>query len=380
VNRFAAGTAAGLLLVVVAATGWAGAAGSALAATARPAASTPATALPATGQVRAPWPERVLLREDDYLARASQVLDPARGVLYALVPRTLSSVSGPWVLRAVRLGERTSRPGGTFRVSGIALADGFLWAYGATSTGQALISQVNPRTLRTVRSEKLATSYLGVAGVAAGPAGSVWTGSGRTLLRLSVRTGAVLARAILPAGVVLDQVAARPGGTVLYASAVRVNVGGCAMFEYSAVTGRLLARAAGPPLAYAIAGAVLTAVPGGVWASFRTGMMGQSVLLSRRGLAIIARAPASPRLGPYQWPMSSSAVYGGGALWVATGSGLAACLNPATGVTRSEQIVTSPAAQLWDLLAADHATRLVYGLTPGSQALVAITPPPRCWG
>ena len=68
-----------------------------------------------------------------------------------------------------------------------------------------------------------------------------------------MRTGAVLTRATLPAGVVLDQVAASPGGTVLYASTVRVNVGGCVMFEYSAVTGRLLARAGGPPLAFSIA-------------------------------------------------------------------------------------------------------------------------------
>jgi hypothetical protein len=377
-NRFGVSTAAGLL-VVLAATGCASAGGPTPAATARPAASTPALKPLAAGQLRAPWPERVLMAENDYLARAAQVLDPAHGLLYALVPRKLSSVSGPWVLRAVQLSNQTSRSGGTYPVSGIALAGGFLWAYGASPAGQALISEINPRTLRTVRAEKIGSGYLGVGGVVAGPSGSVWTGSGRTLLRLSVRTGAVLARAMLPAGLVLDTIAASPGGTVLYASTVRVNAGGCVMFEYSAVTGRLLARAAGAPLSYSVAGAVLTAVPGGVWASFRTGMMGQSVLLSQRGLAIIARAPASPQLGPYEWPMSSSAVYGGGALWVATGSGLVACLNPATGAIRAEQIVTSQAAQLWDLLAADPAARLVYGLTLGSQALVAITPPPRCW-
>jgi outer membrane protein assembly factor BamB len=319
------------------------------------------------------------MTENDYLARAAQVLDPAHGLLYALVPRKLPSVSGPWVLRTVRLSSKTSRSGGTYPVSGIALAGGFLWAYGATPAGQAVISEINPRTLRTVRSENIASGYLGVGGVVAGPAGSVWTGSGRRLLRLSVRTGAVLAQATLPTRLVLDQISASPGGTVLYASAVRVNIGGCVMLEYSAVTGRLLTEAAGPPLAYAVAGAVLTAVPGGVWASFRTGMMGQSVLLSQRGLAIIARAPASPQLGPYEWPMNSSAVYGGGTLWVTTGSGLVACLNPATGATHAEQIITSQAAQLWDLLAADPAPRLLYGLTLGSEALVAITPPPRCW-
>ncbi len=319
------------------------------------------------------------MQENDYFASAAQVLDPARGMLYALVPRKLPTVSGPWVLRAVRLSDHTSRSGGTYPVSGIALAGGFLWAYGDTAAGQALVSEISPRTLGTVRQKTIGSGHLGVAGVVAGPAGSVWTGSGRTLLRLSVRTGAVLARATLPAGLVLDTIAASPAGTVLYASTVRVNAGGCVMFEYSAVTGRLLARAAGAPLSYSIAGAVLTAVPGGVWASFRTGMLGQSVLLSQRGLAVIARAPANARLGPYLWPMNSSAVYGGGSLWVATESGLVACLNPATGAIRAQQTVTSPSAQIWDLLAADPATRLLYGLTLGSQALVAVTPPPRCW-
>lgn len=319
------------------------------------------------------------MKENAYFGSAAQVLDPAHGMLYALVPRRLPTVSGPWALRAVRLSDHTSRSGGTYQVSGIALAGGFLWAYGDTAAGQALVSEIDPRTLGTVRQKKIASGHLGVAGVVAGPAGSVWTGSGRTLLRLSVRTGAVLARATLPAGLVLDTIAASPAGTVLYASTVRVNAGGCVMFEYSAVTGRLLARAAGAPLSYSIAGAVLTAVPGGVWASFRTGNLGQSVLLSQRGLAVIARAPASARLGPYLWPMNSSAVYGGGSLWVATESGLVACLNPATGAIRAQETVTSSAAQLWDLLAADPATRLLYGLTLGSQALVAITPPPRCW-
>ena len=54
-----------------------------------------------------------------------------------------------------------------------ALAGGFLWEYGATAAGQALISQINPRTLCPVRSEKMNSGDLGVGGVAAGPAGSV---------------------------------------------------------------------------------------------------------------------------------------------------------------------------------------------------------------
>ena len=126
-----------------------------------------------------------------------------------------------------------------------------------------------------------------------------------------------------------------------------------------------------------VAATVLTAVPGGVWASFRTGMVGQSVLLSQRGLAVIARAPVNPQLGPYEWPMSSSAVYGGGSLWWRLNP--ADGLRTATGAIRAQETVTSSAAQVWDLPAADPGPRLLYGLTQGSEALVAITPPTWCW-
>jgi hypothetical protein len=226
-NRFGVSVAAGLL-AVLAGTGCADAGGLVPAATAWPTAGTPTSEPPAAAQLRELWPEQVLMTENDYVASAAQVLDPAHGLLYALVPRKLPTVSGPWVLRAIRLSSKTSRSGGTYPVSGIALAGGSLWAYGASPAGQALISEINPRTLHTVRPEKISSSsYLGVGSVATGPAGSVWTGSGRRLLRLSVHTGAVLARATLPAGFVLDQIAASPGGTVLYASTVPVNAGGC---------------------------------------------------------------------------------------------------------------------------------------------------------
>ena len=46
----------------------------------------------------------------------------------------------------------------------------------------------------------------------------------------------------------------------------------------------VLAEASGGRLRYSVAGADLSAVPGGVWASFRTGMMGLTVHLGANGL------------------------------------------------------------------------------------------------
>jgi hypothetical protein len=76
---------------------------------------------------------------------------------------------------------------------------------------------------------------------------------------------------------------ARPAGTTLYVSAYGGRAGGV-ILEYDARTGRRLAAASGVPIRYALAGAELTAVPGGVWASFRTGMEGLTIHLGAPGL------------------------------------------------------------------------------------------------
>ncbi len=74
-----------------------------------------------------------------------------------------------------------------------------------------------------------------------------------------------------------------------------------------------------------LAGVALTAMPGGVWASFRTGMLGLTIHLGQHDLAMItppgpgvAQRPAN---GLFQWPMSATTVYGGGALWLVNEAG-----------------------------------------------------------
>jgi outer membrane protein assembly factor BamB len=230
----------------------------------------------------------------------------------------------------------------------------------------------------------------GPAGVTPGLAGSVWAGEGRVLVRVSARTGAVLARVTLPSGLSLTSLAAGPGGTYLYAAAQRLRPLGTVVQEYSVSTGRLVAQSGMGPLTWAISGAWLTAVPGGIWVWFRTGMLGQSVLL-RAGSLVLRSRPSevfggadSPVTGNgtvYYWAMGSAAVYGGGALWVTTDGGLVACVNPATGTVRAEETVTAQEGQLAVMLTADQgadAVSVVVSVT-GYAGLVTIRPPRTCW-
>jgi len=112
-------------------------------------------------------------------------------------------------------------------------------------------------------------------------------------------------------------------------------------------------------------------------------MLGLSVLLSERALAaVIAPVPARTPEGVYYWPMFSSSVYGEGALWVTTQTGLVACVNPATGRVRASETVTSQPVQLGGLLVADGTARQVFGFVTntGYRGLVSVRPPRSCWG
>jgi hypothetical protein len=330
------------------------------------------------------WPERPILPEDTRLWSASQVLDPAADVLYALVSTTLTSQYGPYVLEAINLRTGRVRRGASYPVSGLALAAGYLWVYGTSGPGgHALLDEDSPRTLTTLRSAPMPAPAQDLA-LAPGPAGSVWVGRGRTLLRISASTGAVLARATLPAVLDLTDLALGPGAMTLYASAARLPPGGAVVLAYSAATGMLTGQADRAPLTFSVGGAELTPVPGGVWVSFRTGMLGRSVLLSSTSLSVINGFPtgtsraASPVTGPGtigSWPMSESALYAAGALWVATGGGLLACVNPRTGQVRAEETTRSQATIL---LAADRAANTVFAVT-GDAGIAAISPPPICW-
>jgi hypothetical protein len=349
-----------------------------------------------------PWPERgIVLAEgnDPPLSFSGQVLDPAAGVLYALVPATVASPSRPSILQAIDLRTGRVRRGESYQQAyALALASGVLWVSGYSGAGgHPVLVEASPGTLATIRSVSMPGPSTLAWVVAPGPPGSVWAGAGRTLLRVSASTGTVLARAVLPAGLYLTALAAGPGGENVYAAAGRrPKPYGAVVLQYSAGTGRLLAQSDGATLKWSAGGAWLTAVSGGVWVSFRTGMLGQSGLLSARSLSVVSGFPTafSPRDSPvtgigtvYSWAMGSDSAYGGGALWVATTGGLLACVNPVTGQVRAQEAVTSGQALDVYAMATDAVARQVVAVTSTTSnttgfttiTLLTITPPRDCW-
>jgi hypothetical protein len=330
------------------------------------------------------WPSRTVLRESTVEAIADQVVDPAAGAVFLLASKTNTPVRGPWVLCRISLATGAVRLGPTFPVGGLTMASGYLWAY-STSGGRAkpVVSEVDPATLRRVRAIRLRSVPANFGGVpvavTAGPAGSVWIGSDRTLLRVSVSTGRPLTTVTLPPGLTGGDAAVNPAGTTLYVSATSNTASGM-IFEYNARTGRELAAASGGVIRYAVAGANLTAVPGGVWASFRTGMMGLTIHLGAHGLPMISppgpRIARTPPTGVFHWPMYATTSYGGGALWLTNETAILACLDPRTGAIRADEHL-SLSQLISGVEAIDPVARAIFALHYGD--LLQITPPRRCW-
>jgi hypothetical protein len=271
-------------------------------------------------------------------------------------------------------------------VGRLTTAAGYLWVYGAPRPGAPpLIYQVNPATLARIRSIPLpGPALFGGAAFATGAGGSVWIGSYRTVLQVAVATGIIMRRVTLPPGLAVSGIAVDPAATTLYVSAAHAardgGLSGLVMFEYDARSGRKLAAASGGLIRYSVAGAALTAVPGGVWASFRTGMLGLTIHLGAKGLRMIAPPgpgiALDPATGVFHWPMYETTAYGGGALWVANQVGIVACLDPRTGKIRASEHL--PQSQLiYQLDAIDPTARTIFALHYGD--LLQITPPHRCW-
>jgi hypothetical protein len=337
-----------------------------------------------------PWPQRLLLRQRPAELISDQVAAPATGTDYALISRTHTPMRGRYVLECTRLRGGPPQRGPSFPVGNLASVAGYLWVYGSLGSGlRPVISQVSPVTLARIRSIPLPQAPFGYDGIAVAPGagGSVWIGSDRTLLRADVATGAVLNQVTLPPGLVVSDAATGPAGATLYVSAARVvrhGTEGLVMLEYDARSGRMAARASSGLLRYSVSGADLTAVPRGVWVSFRTGMLGLTIHLKSNGLRMVAPpglgTARQPATGVFHWAMSEAASYGGGALWLASLS-VVACLDPQTGKIRaSERIGRSPesANQVIDQIEAiDPASRTMDGL--GIDGPIQVTPPRRCW-
>ena len=357
------------------------------------------------------WRARTVTRLSPLMTSAA--VDPAARAAYELVARRPGG-TGPFRLWRIGLpggsggsggSARSGGSGGAGRVAGavrggpafpvseVSVAGGFVWVSGDLSAGSAasassgpVLYQVSPRTLAVLGSWRLpgrAGGYAPVS-VAAGPGGTVWAGSGGTLRQLRTRTGATVRQVRLPGGLLASDIAVDPAARHLYVAG-EGRLGGVTALEYAAGTGRLLATAARSPLRFSVGGAALTAVPGGVWASFRTGMLGRTVLLRQAGLGSVPLPasylpgvpPASVQPDFYRYAMGASTGFGGGALWLSQGTGgLTGCVAPRTGQVRSVATLRL-LADGGELLGVRPAARQVFAAGPSG--LIVITAPARCW-
>jgi len=351
-------------------------------------------AAPTTAQVPGTkWPERRAVSPGRTPASSGMAVDPATDTAYALVPLVGSQSHLRYQLTCATEPGGPVRKGPVLKDPDLALASDYLWAFGEPGR-KAVVSQIDPRSLRVIRSITLpgdAPPGYAPMHLTGGYGHSVWAGSTRvgptaTLYRLDTRSGRIMATATLPAGTAPYDISYYPYPSEcceLYASAAHVVDGspeGNLVLEFDAIAGRPVATADHGPVTESVAGSAVTAVPDGVWDSFRTGMLGLTLHMRQADLALTAPTAAgiaqSPVTGLFHWAMYATSVFGGGSLWMTNQSGRLACLDPGNGRVRAIERL-SQSKLVYQLFAADPARHLLFGAD--SQGLVAISPPAACW-
>jgi len=351
-------------------------------------------AAPATAAVPGTkWPERRAVSPGRMTAYSGMAVDPATDTAYALVPLAGSQAHARYQLTCATEPGGPVRKGPVLKDPDLALASGYLWAFGMPGR-KAVVSQINPRTLRVIRSITLpgdAPPGYAAMHLTGGYGHSVWAGSTRAgptakLYRLDTRSGRIMAMATLPPGTAAYDISFYPYPAVccsVYASAANVVGGGPEgnlVLEFDAIGGGFIAAADQGLVTKSVAGSAVTAVPDGVWDSFRTGMLGLTLHLRQSDLSLksptrpgIAQSPAT---GLFHWAMYATTIFGGGSVWLTNQSGRLACLDPGNGRIRAIERL-SQSKLVYQLFAADPARHLLFGA--GSQGLVAISPPAACW-
>jgi len=119
----------------------------------------------------------------------------------------------------------------------------------------------------------------------------------------------------------------------------------------------------------------VTAAPGGVWVSFRTGMLGETILLSQQRLRMVKRPGVGKPGNLFGWVMFASTEFAGHSLYLAREDGIIGCLNPGTGFVRARGRVAGLAGT-GQLLGAGPRGRALYGLA--AAGVIAIAPSAAC--
>lgn len=231
------------------------------------------------------------------------------------------------------------------------------------------IDQFDATSLRLLHTFGLhvraASSYPAV--LAAVPRGPLWVGIGKGLYRVSPTTGAVTATIAQPGA--LTDLSVSPDGTVLYTASSEGNGVGLIVTERSSTNGAVLSTTSIPG---AVAGGQLSASSSGVWASFRTGMLGDTILLRSSDLRRLVPAPGmtGTLATPFVAVMGVDGTVSGSALWLSSYQSLA-CADPSTGQVRASEPL--PGREAGRVVAYPDA---VYVPTPGG--LTVAQPPGAC--
>ncbi len=323
------------------------------------------------------WPATTILAQPGSLGVVSQAFDPRTRTDFALT----AGAHGSFALRRTSLTGGKVKLGPSFPVSLITLADGSVWVYGTRLIGSTAerqkLYQVNPRTLAIVRSWTLGPSLVkfGAVAVAPGAHRTVWVAFGRTVRHLNPLTGAAIGAIRVPAGLIAGAVAQSPSGRDLYVGTSDQIGSRSPVFEYSVATGRKLAANTRTVTAVAVGGGSLTAVPGGVWDSFRTGMAGLTVLLRQRDLHAVRLPGTGSRHSLFSWQMGAGTTYAAPSVYLIQLFGVAGCMNPRTGHIRARGTIAGH-AEVEQILASARGGRVIYAAS--SKGVLAIRPPAAC--
>lgn len=197
--------------------------------------------------------------------------------------------------------------------------------------------------------------------VAATVGGPLWVATGSDLYSLDPTSGAIHTRRSLAGEI--TALATDPQGRYLY---VADNTGGLTVDERDARSGTLVRQTTRP---LAIAGGGLAATPGGVWITYRSGMLGQAERLDAASLA--RTAPSAEALttpdSTYDETMGVVVSVSEGVAWVSAVHSLT-CADPTTAAVRAAE-----SAQV----DGESAGRQLYAAT--TTGLAVIDPPALCY-
>ncbi len=321
-----------------------------------------------------------------------QVLDLAAGAAFSLDSQTTGQ-QGPWQLERIDIDRATTESGPTFDNGTLAVADGYLWiscSQTVDDLSSPQLCQVDPASLAVVGQVSLPAPHDPLSEgydqlVTGGPGDTVWVGYDQTLVHIDVDDRAILSTVLLGSGTI-GSLSVDPGGDYLYVSVGNLTISGqpvdAAVDELDARTGRTLVEtSANSPVTESAGPGALSAVPGGVWTSFRAGMRGETILLRQSDLAMIGPPRAAIDMpfpdSVFNWMMYASTFYGGDALFVVNENGVLACVDPSTGAVRAQEYLTNAEGTSFQLLGIDAASGRLFA-TDGS-GVRSFTPPPACW-